>query len=164
MTSLAPRTSRWAGSGSERGTKAPTSAGMAAFYELISAELECELKAVVNVSLAEFTVLIAISREECAHLSLSELAESMERSPVETATLVDGLVGSGLLARRPCAHGGGGNCVELTQAGRRRNELARWVHDLTLERVMTRASQRPSLARLVEGLQREALLPLHVPD
>lgn len=126
---------------------------LAAMHGLIEAELERTLSASVELSVVEYTVLDALSRQDGWHMRMQQLARAAALSPSATTRLVTRLEDRGLLTRILCADDRRGIYTELTPAGRRLYERAHPVHDEALERVLAEADARPELAPLVRALQ-----------
>ncbi|WOP17378.1 MarR family transcriptional regulator [Raineyella sp. LH-20] len=126
---------------------------LAALHNLIEAELEQALSASVQLSVVEYTVLDALSRQDGWHMRMRQLARATALSPSATTRLVTRLEDRGLLTRILCADDRRGIYTELTPSGRELYERARPVHDETLERVLAKATEQPELAPVVHVLQ-----------
>ncbi len=126
---------------------------LAAMHGLIETELERTLSASVELSVVEYTVLDALSRQDGWHMRMQQLARAAALSPSATTRLVTRLEDRGLLTRILCADDRRGIYTELTPAGRRLYERAHPLHDETLERVLAEADGRPELAPLAHALQ-----------
>lgn len=125
---------------------------LAALHGLIESELERAL-AEVELSVVEYTVLDALSRQDGWHMRMQQLARAAALSPSATTRLVTRLEDRALLTRILCADDRRGIYTELTMVGRRLFERARPIHDATLERVLGEAAERPELAPVVAALQ-----------
>jgi DNA-binding MarR family transcriptional regulator len=125
---------------------------LAALYGLIEAELERSLQAEAQLSVVEYTVLDALSRQDGWHMRMQQLARATALSASATTRLVNRLEDRGLLTRILCADDRRGIYTELTSAGIKLLEQARPIHDATLERALTEAQQAPELAPLVAAL------------
>ena len=127
---------------------------LAALHGLIEAELERALQATAQLSVVEFTVLDASSRQDGWHMRMQQLARASALSASATTRLVNRLEDRGLLTRILCAEDRRGIYTELTSNGISLLEQARPVHDATLEHALTEAQQVPELAALVDALPR----------
>ena len=125
---------------------------LAALHGMIEAELERALAASVDLSVVEYTVLDALSRQDGWHMRMQQLARAAALSPSATTRLVNRLEDRALLTRVLCADDRRGIYTELTAAGRALYERARPIHDETLERVLAEAEGQPELAPVVEAL------------
>ena len=125
---------------------------LAALHGMIETELERALSGQVGLSVVEYTVLEALSRQDGWHMRMQQLARATALSPSATTRLVTRLEDRGLLTRILCADDRRGIYTELTTAGRRLYEQAKPVHDEALERVLQEADQQPELAALVTAL------------
>ncbi|KJL41443.1 MULTISPECIES: MarR family winged helix-turn-helix transcriptional regulator [Microbacterium] len=132
---------------------------LAALHGLIEAELERGLAASVDLSVVEYTVLDALSRQDGWHMRMQQLARATALSPSATTRLVNRLEDRALITRILCADDRRGIYTELTPAGRELYERARPIHDDTLARVLTDAAEQPELAPVVEVLQTAAPQP-----
>jgi DNA-binding MarR family transcriptional regulator len=132
---------------------------LAALHGLIESELERSLAASADLSVVEYTVLDALSRQDGWHMRMQQLARATALSPSATTRLVNRLEDRSLLTRVLCADDRRGIYTEMTQAGRRLYEQAKPIHDETLERVLAEAQEQPELAPVVEALH-GAGLPL----
>ncbi|KHK95908.1 MarR family transcriptional regulator [Microbacterium mangrovi] len=126
---------------------------LAALHNLIEAELERSLGASAGLSVVEYTVLDALSRQDGWHMRMQQLARATALSPSATTRLVTRLEDRGLLTRILCADDRRGIYTELTPAGRALYDQAHPVNDETLERVLGEASAQPELAPVVHALQ-----------
>lgn len=131
---------------------------LAALHSLIEAELERALGAEFRLSVVEYTVLDALSRQDGWHMRMQQLARATALSPSATTRLVTRLEDRGLLARVLCADDRRGIYTELTPSGRALYEQAHPLHDETLERALAAAAARPELAPVVRALQDSAAL------
>lgn len=127
---------------------------LAALHGHIEAALERELSASHQLSVVEFTVLDALSRQDGWHMRMSQLARAAALSSSAATRLVNRLEDRGLLTRIICADDRRGIYTELTGAGKRLLAKARPIHDRTLEAAMTDAGELPELRSLVEALHR----------
>jgi DNA-binding MarR family transcriptional regulator len=127
---------------------------LAALHGLIENELERSLQAKSKLSVVEYTVLDALSRQDGWHMRMQQLARATALSPSATTRLVNRLEDRGLLTRILCADDRRGTYTELTPAGLSLLEDARPVHNATLERALGEARDIPELASLVDALPR----------
>lgn len=127
---------------------------LAALHGLIDTQLERALQSSVELSVVEFTVLDALSRQDGWHMRMQQLARAAALSSSATTRLVTRLEDRGLLTRILCADDRRGIYTELTPAGRSLFDTARPIADETLERVLAEAEQTPELAPLVDALHR----------
>ena len=125
---------------------------LAALHALIEGELERELSAQSRLSVVEYTVLDALSRQDGWHMRMAQLARAAALSPSAATRLVNRLEDRGLLTRILCADDRRGIYTELTSAGRAALDRARPVHDATLEAALTEAENTPELADLVKAV------------
>ncbi len=126
---------------------------LAALHGLIEAELERALAASVDLSVVEYTVLDALSRQDGWHMRMQQLARATALSASATTRLVNRLEDRALITRVLCADDRRGIYTELTPAGRALYERAHPIHDETLSRVLADAAAQPELAPVVEVLQ-----------
>ncbi|MFD5468309.1 MarR family winged helix-turn-helix transcriptional regulator [Kitasatospora sp. NPDC127059] len=125
---------------------------LAALHGLIDAALEKALQAEHRLSVVEYTVLEALSRQDGWHMRMQQLARAAALSSSATTRLVSRLEDRGLLSRYLCADDRRGIYTELTPEGRALLEAARPVHDATLEATLAQAAELPELAPLVDAL------------
>ncbi|PWH06350.1 MarR family transcriptional regulator [Brachybacterium endophyticum] len=125
---------------------------LAALHGLIETELERALQAEHGISVVEFTVLDALSRQDGWHMRMQQLARAAALSSSATTRLVTRLEDRGLLTRVLCQDDRRGIYTEPTPEGRALLRTARPTHDLVLEQTLEQAAQRPELAHLVEAL------------
>ena len=127
---------------------------LAALHALIETELERALQAGADLSVIEFTVLDALSRQDGWHMRMQQLARAAALSSSATTRLVNRLEDRGLLTRILCADDRRGIYTELTDAGRLLLDSARPIPDETLARALDAAGETAELAPLVGALQR----------
>ncbi|MEU3571731.1 MarR family transcriptional regulator [Kitasatospora sp. NPDC036755] len=132
---------------------------LAALHGMIDTALEKSLQAEFKLSVVEYTVLEALSRQDGWHMRMQQLARAAALSSSATTRLVSRLEDRGLLSRFLCAEDRRGIYTELTPEGRELLTAARPVHDATLEATLTEATEVPELAPLVESLA--DLHPVH---
>jgi len=125
---------------------------LAALHGLIDAALERALSSEHDLSVVEYTVLDALSRQDGWHMRMQQLARAAALSPSATTRLVNRLEDRGLLTRILCQDDRRGIYTELTPAGEALLLAARPTHDATLESALHDATQAPELASLVDAL------------
>jgi DNA-binding MarR family transcriptional regulator len=133
---------------------------LAALHGLIDSALEKALQAGHELSVVEFTVLDALSRQDGWHMRMQQLARATALSSSATTRLVNRLEDRGLLTRIICADDRRGIYTELTPQGERLLRAAHPTHDATLEATLAHAAEQPELAPLVRALHH---LPARVP-
>jgi DNA-binding MarR family transcriptional regulator len=127
---------------------------LAALHALIEADLERALQASVDLSVVEYSVLDALSRQDGWHMRMQQLARATALSPSATTRLVNRLEERALLTRILCLDDRRGIYTELTHAGQALLTDARPVHDAALERALAKGREVPELTPLVEALPR----------
>ena len=90
---------------------------LAALHGLIESSLERELTGAHDLSVVEFTVLDALSRQDGWHMRMSQLARAAALSNSATTRLVNRLEDRKLIRRILCADDRRGIYTELTAAG-----------------------------------------------
>ncbi len=125
---------------------------LAALHGLIETALERELQAAHRLSVVEYTVLDALSRQDGWHMRMRQLARAAALSSSATTRLVTRLEERGLLTRVLCADDRRGIYTELTAAGQQLLAQARPTHDRALEASLTDAERLPELESLVAAL------------
>ncbi len=125
---------------------------LAALHGLIDTALERSLQAEHDLSVVEYTVLDALSRQDGWHMRMQQLARAAALSPSATTRLVNRLEDRGLLTRILCQDDRRGIYTELTPAGEALLLAARPTHDATLESALRDATDAPELAPLVDAL------------
>ncbi|MEV7777159.1 MarR family transcriptional regulator [Kitasatospora sp. NPDC088351] len=125
---------------------------LAALHGLIDAALEKALQAEHQLSVVEYTVLEALSRQDGWHMRMQQLARAAALSSSATTRLVTRLEDRGLLSRYLCMDDRRGIYTELTPQGRQLLAAARPVHEATLEATLAKATEIPELAPLVRAL------------
>lgn len=133
---------------------------LASLHGLIETRLEKALGEGHTLSVVEFTVLDALSRQHGWHMRMSQLARAAALSASAATRLVNRLQDRGLLTRVLCADDRRGIYTELTPAGVDLLEEARPTYDRILEETLQEARDIPELSPLVEALDR---LPRNVP-
>lgn len=121
-------------------------------------ELESELIAKEDMTLAEFDVLIQLGMAPDRRLRMTELSERVRLSRSGLTRLVDRLVQAGLVKRGKCAEDRRGTFAILTTAGASRLHRARPVH---LRGIREHFGKRLSAAQL--SALADALEPLGRP-
>ncbi|MFF4382804.1 MarR family winged helix-turn-helix transcriptional regulator [Kitasatospora sp. NPDC092039] len=132
---------------------------LAALHGMIDTALEKALQAEFKLSVVEYTVLEALSRQDGWHMRMQQLARAAALSSSATTRLVSRLEDRGLLSRFLCVDDRRGIYTELTPEGRDLLTAARPVHDAALEATLAEATDVPELAPLVESLGE--LHPVH---
>lgn len=132
---------------------------LAALHGAIETDLERALEREAELSVVEYTVLDALSRQDGWHMRMQQLAHATALSSSATTRLVNRLEDRGLLTRILCADDRRGIYTELTPAGDALLREARPVHDAALEASLAAASEVPELAPLVDLLQQEIGAP-----
>jgi DNA-binding MarR family transcriptional regulator len=125
---------------------------LAALHQLIENRLEKALQSGHELSVVEFTVMDALSRQDGWHMRMAQLGRAAGLSPSASTRLVNRLEDRGLLTRILCADDRRGIYTELTPAGRKALERARPAHDEALESALDEAERTPELADLVKAL------------
>jgi DNA-binding MarR family transcriptional regulator len=126
---------------------------LAALHGRIEAALEKELQAGHELSVVEYTVLDALSRQDGWHMRMQQLARATALSSSATTRLVNRLEDRGLLRRVLCPDDRRGIYTELTDPGHALLDEARPTHDEVLEATLAEAEQMPELAPMVAALQ-----------
>ncbi|GAA1620557.1 MULTISPECIES: MarR family winged helix-turn-helix transcriptional regulator [Brevibacterium] len=129
---------------------------LAALHGLIDTRLEKSLQREHELSVVEFTVLDALSRQDGWHMRMSQLARAAALSSSATTRLVTRLEDRGLLTRILCADDRRGIYTELTPAGEKLLLAAHPTHDRVLEETLAEAREMPELEPLVTALYAEA--------
>ncbi|MFJ9950420.1 MarR family winged helix-turn-helix transcriptional regulator [Kitasatospora sp. NPDC091207] len=132
---------------------------LAALHGLIDAALEKALQSEHQLSVVEYTVLDALSRQDGWHMRMQQLARAAALSSSATTRLVTRLEDRGLLSRFLCVDDRRGIYTELTPQGRHLLTAARPVHDATLEATLAKATGTPELAPLVRALEELKVTP-----
>jgi DNA-binding MarR family transcriptional regulator len=127
---------------------------LAALHGLIDTALEKALQVEHGLSVVEYTVLDALSRQDGWHMRMQQLARAAALSGSATTRLVNRLEDRGLLTRILCQDDRRGIYTELTEDGWTLLNTARSTHDAVLADALTQAEQTPELAPLVDALHR----------
>ena len=125
---------------------------LAALHASLENALERALTRDAGLSVVEYTVLDALSRQDGWHMRMAQLARAAALSASAATRLVNRLEDRGLLTRVLCQDDRRGIYTELTDEGRRSLEAARPVHDQALVRALATAADTPELAGLLEQL------------
>ncbi|UVJ41024.1 MarR family winged helix-turn-helix transcriptional regulator [Arthrobacter sp. CJ23] len=125
---------------------------LAALHGSIETELEKALQSAVELSVVEYTVLDALSRQDGWHMRMQQLARATALSSSATTRLVNRLEDRGLLTRILCADDRRGIYTELTAAGQKLLLEAKPAHDETLAAALAAAELVPELEPLVKAL------------
>lgn len=129
---------------------------LAALHGVIDAALERALQRAHGLSMVEFTVLEALSRQDGWHLRMHQLARAAALSGSATTRLVNRLENRRLINRILCDDDRRGIYSELTPTGNAALEQARPTHDATLVKALEEAAAIPELAPLVSALHAAA--------
>ncbi len=121
---------------------------LAAVHGMIEGTLEKALQREHDLSVVEYTVLDALSRQDGWHMRMQQLARAAALSASATTRLVTRLENRGLLTRILCADARRGIYTELTPAGRKLLQKARPLHDEVLRTTLDEAADIPELAGL----------------
>ena len=127
---------------------------LAALHGLIETALERDLQAGHELSVVEYTVLDALSRQDGWHMRMQQLARAAALSGSATTRLVNRLEDRGLLTRILCREDRRGIYTELTDKGSELLAAARPTHDRALAAALEEARQAPELAPMVDAVQR----------
>lgn len=125
---------------------------LAALHGIIESRLERALAEEHRISVVEYTVLDALSRQHGWHMRMQQLARAAALSASATTRLVNRLEERGLLTRILCQDDRRGIYTELTPAGEALLRQARPTHDAALAEALETAQQTPEVAPLVEAL------------
>ncbi|MER7079516.1 DNA-binding transcriptional regulator, MarR family [Saccharopolyspora antimicrobica] len=125
---------------------------LAALHGRLETALEKALQAECGLSVVEYTVLDALSRQDGWHMRMQQLARATALSSSATTRLVSRLEDRELLTRVLCKDDRRGIYTELTDSGRKLLEKARPTHDEVLEKSLAEACETPELAPLVTAL------------
>ena len=128
---------------------------LAALHGLIETELERSLQREHGLSVVEYTVLDALSRQDGWHMRMRQLARAAALSSSATTRLVTRLEDRKLLTRILCDDDRRGIYTELTPEGRALLGGARPTHDRVLESALADAKELPELAPLVSAVYAE---------
>ena len=127
---------------------------LAALHGLIETELEKALQSAFGLSVVEYTVLDALSRQDGWHMRMQQLARAAALSSSATTRLVNRLEGRALLTRILCDDDRRGIYTELTPEGLALLSDARPAHDDALRRALDEAAGTPELAPLTHAVER----------
>ena len=125
---------------------------LAALHGIIDATLERALQSEHELSVVEYTVLDALSRQHGWHMRMQQLARAAALSASATTRLVTRLEQRGLLTRILCQEDRRGIYTELTPTGEALLRAARPTHDVALAQAIDEAGQIPEVAPLVAAL------------
>lgn len=117
-------------------------------------ELEAELAAAGEPSLACYDVLVQLAEAPQRRLRMTELAERVLLSRSGLTRLVDRLVGDDLVRREPCTDDARGLYAVITEAGVDRLRTASRVHLAGVDRHFVRRFARDELTGLGQLLDR----------
>ncbi|SNT21758.1 MarR family winged helix-turn-helix transcriptional regulator [Rhodococcoides kyotonense] len=125
---------------------------LAALHAHIENDLERTLQSEHSLSVVEYTVLDALSRQDGWHMRMQQLARASALSSSATTRLVNRLEDRGILTRVLCKDDRRGIYTELTEKGREAVARARPTHDAVLESALASAREVPELASLVDAI------------
>lgn len=125
---------------------------LVALHGLIETKLERALQAEHGLSVVEYTVLEALSRQDGWHMRMQQLARAAALSSSATTRLVTRLEDRALLTRILCMDDRRGIYTELTPGGERLLAAARPTHDRVLEEALAEADAIPELAGLAGAI------------
>ncbi len=125
---------------------------LVALHGLIETKLERALQAEHGLSVVEYTVLEALSRQDGWHMRMQQLARAAALSSSATTRLVTRLEGRALLTRILCMDDRRGIYTELTPGGERLLAAARPTHDRVLEEALAEADTIPELSGLAGAI------------
>jgi len=126
---------------------------LVALHGLIDTALERALQREHKLSVVEYTVLDALSRQDGFHMRMQQLARATALSGSATTRLVNRLEERKLAARYLCKDDRRGIYTELTPAGKKLLERARPTHDTALRAALDEAADSPELVPLLDILQ-----------
>ena len=125
----------------------------------VGADNRAALSAEADLSVVEYTVLDALSRQDGWHMRMQQLGRAAALSSSATTRLVNRLEDRGLLTRVLCLDDRRGVYTELTAAGHKIHDRARPVHDRVLEQALAEATDTPELSPLVDALHSLSPVP-----
>ena len=125
---------------------------LAALHGHIDAALERALQDAHGLSVVEYTVLDALSRQDGWHMRMQQLANAVVLSQSATTRLVTRLENQGYLGRYLCDTDRRGIYTEVTPAGGELLATARATHDTALRAALDDAAGSPELKPLVDAL------------
>ncbi|MFE5737512.1 MarR family winged helix-turn-helix transcriptional regulator [Streptomyces celluloflavus] len=133
---------------------------LSALHGRIETHIERALQAGHDLSVREFSVLMALSEQHDGpggHLRMHQVADSVVLSQSATTRLVTRLEERGLLARYLCSDDRRGIYTNVTPDGLALLAQARPTHDSALREALQNAAKIPELAPLVTAV--ETLVP-----
>ncbi|APX33687.1 MarR family transcriptional regulator [Brachybacterium sp. P6-10-X1] len=125
---------------------------LTALHSLIETRLERALQSEHAISVVEFSVMDALSRQDGWHMRMQQLAHAAALSNSATTRLVTRLEDRGYLTRILCQDDRRGIYTELTPDGWSLLERARPTHDEALQDALDEALETPELRPLAESL------------
>lgn len=129
---------------------------LGALHGLIEAKLERALETEQGLSVVEYTVLDALSRQDGWHMRMHQLARAAALSGSATTRLVNRLEDRGLLTRVLCQDDRRGIYTELTRQGSECLAAARPTHDRVLAAALAETEKAPELEPLLAALHQGA--------
>lgn len=115
-------------------------------------ELEAQLQAALDLSLAEYDALAQLAAASGARLRMHDLADRVLLSRSGLTRLVDRLVADGLVRREHCGADARGAYAVLTRAGVRRLREAMPVHLRGIDEVFVEAVDMADLAAVERAM------------
>ncbi|MFG1608562.1 MarR family winged helix-turn-helix transcriptional regulator [Actinoplanes sp. NPDC049265] len=126
---------------------------LAALHGRIETALEKALSAQFELSVVEYTVLDALSRQKGWHMRMQQVGRAAALSPSAITRLVTRLENRNLLVRCICPDDRRGIYTELTTQGRTLLASAAPVHDKILQEALEEAREVPELTDLADHLR-----------
>ncbi len=115
--------------------------------------LDAELEAAQEMSVADYGVLVQLSKAPEGRMRMSELAELSQLSPSGLTRRLDTLVAAGLVERARCPTDRRGAFAVLTPTGRARLERAVPDHVAQVRRHFVERLTREQLVALADALE-----------
>jgi DNA-binding MarR family transcriptional regulator len=125
---------------------------LSTLHDSIEAALEPALQEKHDLSLIEFTVLEALSRQVGWHMRIQQLVRATNLSASATTRLVTRLENRGLLNRFLCPEDRRGIYTQLSEDGSTLLAQASPTFNEVLETAMSQAEENPELAPLIQAL------------
>ncbi len=125
---------------------------LAALHARLETRIERALQDAHGISVSEYSVLDALSRQDGWHMRMQQLANAVVLSQSATTRLVTRLENQGYLGRYLCDTDRRGIYTEVTEAGGEVLAVARETHDTALRAALDEAAESPELRPLVDAL------------
>jgi len=125
-------------------------------HSSLRAELESELSGAHELTVTEFEVLLALSKEPDRQMRRIDIAEAVRLSPSGVTRLLDRLMAEGLVGRGDCREDARVSYAKLTDKGFDRCAAAAPVYEAAIEGVLSGRLSHDELEQLVELLDRLA--------